>query len=529
MTAFRDYTFLGATQSLCPECLELIPAKIVERAGRVYFHKRCPDHGPREDFVCSDVRWWDRTDYSLPGKVPQLFGVEPRRGCPFDCGLCTDHEQHTCLGLLEINSACNLECPMCFASSGPGGSHLPLDDCLRAIDRLVEVEGRPEILQLSGGEPTIHPRFVDVWNYACDQPIDIVMVNTNGLRLANDRALVETLARRRERTEIYLQFDGFDDDGCRTLRGEPLVAAKLRAVERLGEAGLRTILVCTVQPGVNDDQLGRLVAFAASRPWISGVSFQPACYVGRCVEPATLERRVTFPDVIQGVCAQSSDASRQDPTLEQTCTWVESDFAPLPCAHPNAHTLAYAYRRGGELLPLARFVDLDNHLDLLSGRITFNRERARELVGEYLARLSCGETCSGGASTSVQAVSRQPSREATPRGIADKAATALSPDDMRLAEEFFRRALAEDLGPEDVFRITTTSFMDAYNFDVRQEMKACVHFVLPSGHIVPFSAYNLLYREGRAALPELGSTHRGVRGGRGERRGELVEGASHGH
>ncbi|MGI9430099.1 MAG: radical SAM protein, partial [Bythopirellula sp.] len=101
---YRDYTFLGATQSLCPECLTLVPAKIVERDNRVYFRKRCPTHGPREDFVCSDARWFDRTDYSLPGKVPVSFGVEPQRGCPYDCGLCTEHEQHTCIGLLEITS-----------------------------------------------------------------------------------------------------------------------------------------------------------------------------------------------------------------------------------------------------------------------------------------------------------------------------------------------------------------------------------------------------------------------------------------
>ncbi len=81
---------------------------------------------------------------------------------------------------------------------------------------------------------------------------------------------------------------------------------------------------------------------------------------------------------------------------------------------------------------------------------------------------------------------------------------AASPESA-VAEEFFRRALAEDLAPEDVFRITTTSFMDAYNFDVRQEMKACVHFVLPSGHLIPFSAYNLLYRNGHVPLPELTS------------------------
>jgi len=486
-TNYRDYTFLGATQSLCPECLALVPAKIVERGGRVYFRKRCPTHGPREDFVCSDVRWFDRTDTSLPGKLPVSFGVEPSRGCPFDCGLCTEHEQHTCLGLLEITSACNLECPMCFAGSGPGGAHLSVEDCQRAIDRLVEVEGQPEILQLSGGEPTIHPQFMEIFEYACRLPIDIVMINTNGIRLARDPRFLEQVVQWRHRAEIYLQFDGFDEDTSTSLRGESLVETKLQAIERLGEAGLRTILVATLQPGVNEHELGRLVQFGLERPWITGVSFQPATYTGRYVLPEQLERRITFPDVIQGVAEQTGGQ------------WLETDFSPLPCAHPNAHSLAYAYRRGGEVLPLARFIDLENHIDLLAGRITFNRQRASELVAEYLSRQMCGQN----GCEEESPVRRQAWMGSQAAGRA----LNIDPSLMPLAEAFFGKALDGALQPEDVFRITTTSFMDAYNFDVRQLIKSCVHHILPSGHIIPFSAYNVLYRDGHVPLPKLNLSH----------------------
>ena len=223
MTVFRDYTFLGTTQSLCPDCLKVVPAKIVSRDERVYFRKVCQVHGAREDFICSDVRWFDRNSYSLPGKVPASYGTEVKQGCPYDCGLCSEHEQHTCIGLLEITAGCNLECPMCFAVSGPSGRHLTFDESRAAIDRLVEVEGQPEILQLSGGEPTIHPEFLRIHKYACDQPIDIVMINTNGVRLAKDRRFLEQVGEQKHRTEIYLQFDGFSDDGYEILRGESLL------------------------------------------------------------------------------------------------------------------------------------------------------------------------------------------------------------------------------------------------------------------------------------------------------------------
>ncbi len=79
MTQLRDHTFLGTTQSLCPECLALVPAKIIARGKRVYFRKRCPTHGVREDFVCSDVAHYDQMQYSLPGKVPPRWGSNPTK------------------------------------------------------------------------------------------------------------------------------------------------------------------------------------------------------------------------------------------------------------------------------------------------------------------------------------------------------------------------------------------------------------------------------------------------------------------
>jgi uncharacterized radical SAM superfamily Fe-S cluster-containing enzyme len=289
------------------------------------------------------------------------------------------------------------------------------------------------------------------------------MINTNGVRLASDQRLLDELQQRNRRCEVYLQFDGLDEASSQTLRGEPLLQTKLRAIEELGKRDIRTILVCTVETDVNTQQLGAIVRFGAERPWITGVSFQPATYVGRCPLPETLERRVTFPDIIRGLAEQSAGV------------WQESDFLPLPCAHPNAHSLAYAYREQGRLTPLTRFIDIQNHLDLLANGITFNRGSARDLIAKFMSRQAggCDDSCS---SVALPAAAGFP---------------------------FFRRCLTEDLSPADVFRITTTSFMDAWNFDVRQLMKSCVHHVLPSGHLIPFCAYNLLYRDGRVALPAL--------------------------
>jgi 7,8-dihydro-6-hydroxymethylpterin dimethyltransferase len=489
----RDHTFLGTTQSLCPECLSVVPAKIIVRGTRVYFRKHCPQHGVREDYICSDVSVYDRLEYTVPGKMPQ-FGVEASRGCPLDCGLCTEHEQHTCVGVLEITSSCNLSCPMCYAHSGPGGKHLSFDECTKAIDRLVETEERPEVLQLSGGEPTIHPEFLKILDYGYRQPIDVVMINTNGIRFAHDPELVEAIAQYRQRVDVYFQFDGFDDHINHHLRGESLLEIKLKALENLGRAGIRVTLVTTLQANLNLNQVGRIVQFGLERPWIVGISFQPATYSGRFLLPEQLEERVTFPDVIAALVEQTGRLFRTD------------DFMPLPCAHPNCHSLAYLYRSSQGPVPLTRLIDARQNADLLANGIIFTRPKARQLIEQYLARIGAGcgggnRCCDGGDSNAGQ--SAVPVNQI---GLPVLDRFKIQDSQSSIGDEFFHRVLAEQVSSVDVFRITITSFLDAYNFDVRRLMKCCIHHVLPSGHIIPFCAYNVLYRDGHVQLPALRSS-----------------------
>jgi hypothetical protein len=255
--------------------------------------------------------------------------------------------------------------------------------------------------------------------------------------------------------------------------------------------------VTTLQPDVNDDELGELVRYGLARPWITGLSLQPATYSGRFVLPEELERRITFPDVIREIERQTDGLFRQ------------TDFMPLPCAHPNCHSLAYAYRRNGTVIPLTRLIDAREHLDLLANGITFNRAKARELIEGYLGKAGCcggncgtsacepGDAADNHADSAAPLVQLQMSAESAVPRPAD---ASLLPT---FGDEFFRRALAEDLSQSDVFRITITSFLDAYNFDVRRLMKCCTHHVLPSGHVIPFCAYNVLYRTGIVQLPAL--------------------------
>jgi len=180
------YLFHSQTTSLCETCLKLVPAKVLIEGSDVWYQKRCPEHGVQKTIISTDADYWKRTkDYLKPGDRPLSPQTRTEHGCPHDCGLCPDHEQHSCLAIIEVNEACNLSCPVCFAeSSVKRTGHRDLATIERMLDTLVESEGEPDLLQISGGEPTIHPHFFEILDAAKRRPIRHLMINTNGLRIA---------------------------------------------------------------------------------------------------------------------------------------------------------------------------------------------------------------------------------------------------------------------------------------------------------------------------------------------------------
>lgn len=488
----RDYAFLGLTQSLCPECYAVVPTKIIKRNNRVYFRKTCSEHGSREDFICSDASRYDLVETSLPAKLPAETFVEPQNGCPYDCGLCSEHEQHTCIGVIEITDGCNLTCPMCYAGSAPGKQHKSFEEIKAAVDSLVKAEGRAEVMQMSGGEPTLHPELVRSVEYALSQPVDYVMINTNGIRFANDEELLEQLKPFQDRLEIYFQFDSLEDEQITQLRGQSgLLETKLRALDRLAAFGFNVTLVATLQSGVNDAAPAELVEFAKHRPEVTGLSFQPATYSGRHVLPEQLEQRITFPDVVDNIV--------QDPRNE----YRAEDFFPLPCAHPNCHWISLAVRGGDGFTPLTKLLDAKEHMDLLANGISFTKQQTQTLAQQVLSRLACSDSGCCTPSDAGMGVKASEQTGGVPLPVLTESANdECCSDDV---EAFLQGVVQRAVGARDMLRITITSFLDVYNFDVRRVMKCCTHHVLPSGHIIPFCAYNVLYRNGIAPLPELKS------------------------
>ncbi|MCF4114576.1 radical SAM protein [Dethiosulfovibrio acidaminovorans] len=294
---------IGRTESLCPECLRRIPATRIRRGSRVFLEKTCPEHG---DF--SSVIWrghtpmedWYRRLNRSPRANPQTSELE---GCPYDCGLCPDHRQGTCTAVLEVTKRCDLRCPFCFADGSEGGSDVPMDELIRRLEALSKREEC--VLQLSGGEPTVRDDLPYLVERARSMGFDFVQLNSNGLRISRDLPYLKKLARA-GLDSVYLQFDGVDDSVHRTMRGRPMAEIKSKALENCSRTGVAAILVATLVPGRNLDQIGKIIRYGLSRvPTVRGVHLQPVSYFGRIPYIPKDEDRVTLPEVLELVESQT--------------------------------------------------------------------------------------------------------------------------------------------------------------------------------------------------------------------------------
>src|SRR6266852_3766018 len=364
-----NYVFYELTRTICPECRRVLDGHVLIRDNKVYMRERCPDHGTFEGLVYGDAQLYTNSArFNKPGTIPVEFSAEVKEGCPHDCGLCPDHQQHACLGIIEINSTCNMQCPLCFADAGAGFS-LTLQDVEEILDGFVRTEGYPEVVQFSGGEPTIHPEIVPMLRAAKARHIRHVMINTNGKRIATDDAFLADLAE--IQPAIYFQFDGFSSETYRIIRGEPdILDEKLRALDRLAAIGCKVVLVPAIERGVNDHEIGEIVRFGMRHPAVLGINFQPAFHAGRFMAHDPL-RRMTIPDILRLIEEQTEG------------TFVISDFVPVPCCFPTCNSVTYAYVDCETVLPITRLLDVEDYLDYISNRILpgFGDDVLRALEG----------------------------------------------------------------------------------------------------------------------------------------------------
>jgi uncharacterized radical SAM superfamily Fe-S cluster-containing enzyme len=454
------YLFIGQTTSLCETCLGLVPAKIVEENGRIYYAKRCAEHGVMKTLVSDDPVYWRRTlEYLKPGDRPLAPGTRTERGCPWDCGLCPDHEQHSCVAIVEINEACNLACPVCFADSSPRrATHRSLAEVERMFDALVASEGEPDLVQISGGEPTIHPEILPIIEAARRRPIRHIMLNTNGIRIAGDPAFVDALAAFRPGFEVYLQFDSLNDAALKNIRGAALSRIRRDALAALEARNISTTLVCTVKRGVNDAEIGAIVRHALEYKCVRGVTFQPVQDAGRNDGFDPSSNRIVLSEIRRRI-------------VEDSGVFADGDMIPLPC-NPASISIGYGLRDGGKVIPLTSLVPREALLPSIPNAISF--EKYPELRQRFVDLLSLS-TADTNTSERLGSLLCCLPEVPVPQGS----------------------------GYENVFRVTIVEFLDRFNFCLGNVKRSCVHFVTPEGRIVPFDTYNTFYRPGAAGNARL--------------------------
>jgi 7,8-dihydro-6-hydroxymethylpterin dimethyltransferase len=440
------------TRSLCPKCLKPIIAKVIFEVDSVYQMKKCPDHGDFKILIEKDLSYYLRKDqFNKPGTITPSNTIT-EKGCPFDCGLCPEHEQHSCIGLIEITSACDQHCPACYAKGSRSNNYLSINRIDEMLDFFVRAEGgQAEILQISGGEPTLHHELLQIIDLAMSKNINYIMLNTNGNRLAIDKTFAKKLAKFKNRFEVYLKFNGFTKEANEYFENIPGHDRKLEAIDNLLSSGIPITLVTMIEKGVNENEIGQILEFALNRPGIRGVNFQCVARY-EYAETSSRQSSSTVSDIINYIDQQSSGMISKE------------DIFPLPCnIHGNA--ISFLFRDGKGFSPVTKLIDIYEHLYLVGNTLNFDATK----ISKDILKNSTNSCCSFDLLDLLKPI--------IPKGWLTKT-----------------KEQQKDFINNNTFRISITSFQDRFNFDCNTIKRECVHIITPDLKRIPFSTYNLLYR-----------------------------------
>jgi 7,8-dihydro-6-hydroxymethylpterin dimethyltransferase len=448
---------LKHTTTRCPVCRQPVPGEVWRegvRPAKVFLRRTCPEHGDSSACLASDARFYwlakgsdanaccgGRTEDATPTvpSQPQCCTADGTASGTLGRNAAGHGDQpfetlSTCLALIEIVHSCNLSCPTCYADSplGAGGrvDAVPLDDLQRRITGIIDRKGGLEILQLSGGEPTLHPQFFELLAWAQNHPkIDYVLVNTNGVKLAHDETFAGQFATAaaRRKVQLYLQFDGVQSAAQHALRGADLRSTRERALDRAAAMDLPVTLAMTVTPD-NLAHIWEAIAFGLARPIVHGITFQPLFGSGRLnITPDAPSIRLNTADLLLAAVEQSAGQLKFD------------DFTPLPCGDPNCATIGYLLRLQGKIHSVSEFLDFAQLQGFLKDKVHYTLED--------LARCGC---------------------ETEPLGALLKTL---------------------ELRSSVAFRIMVKPFMDAWTWDQDRIDRCCTHVIRPDGQLDSFCRY----------------------------------------
>lgn len=461
---------LTKTESLCPICLKKIEAIIFSEGEDYYMTKTCPEHGtfqtvlwrggvPMKDWVRNKERAYIEKAVTKVDK-----------GCPFDCGLCEEHRQHTCTALIEVTRNCNLGCKFCFADSyGAKAEEPSLEEILSQYQSVLSISGTCNI-QLSGGEPTVRNDLPEIIKMGNELGFTFIQVNTNGIRLAEDENYVIAL-KRAGLSSVFLQFDGINDNVYKQLRGRELFEKKVKAIENCKKHEIGVVLVPTLVPGVNIDQIGEIIKFGMKQaPAVRGVHFQPVSYFGRIPKTPQDKERITLPEVMSEISKQTDNMIRVESMKPPGCENALCSF------HGN-------------------YIIEDNGLLQVTKRSSCcGTEKAEEGATKAKAYVSRNWSCCSNEEKSKENI-KEESEEKSKENIKENIKEEMKEE---FKEEYSDWDKIIHKLQKNSFSISAMAFQDVWNVNLERIKDCCIHVVTLDGKLIPFCMYNLTNTKGES-------------------------------
>lgn len=454
----RDYTYFTTVRGMCRQCRKVVPARVFFRQGQVWQQSLCPTCENPPALIAADKDWYlSSVLKEMPDRSPLASSHPPVRGCPHDCGPCAFHASPCQLPVLSVTNACQLRCPICFTYNRADRLyHLPVDEMRRTVDWIIESSGSVDLINITGGEPTLHPQILDILD-CCRRPqIGRITMNSNGLRLAEDKGLCRELADRN--IYVILSCNTFDPAVSQQLHGQDLVAAKLKAIDNLTAAGVKMTLLNVMIRGVNEDAIGGIWSLMRRNDSILSLTVQTMTYTGQGGGCFAKTNHMPVDEAARIVCRQTGGE------LEF------GDFVTRPSAHPLCYLICYALKADVSMVPFARFSDASRLSDLIRDSYLVRPDEGQEFFADVINQLY--------AQGRTQHL-----------GVLRKLVEELYPAGKSLAA-FDRQRIAESA----VRTVYVHTHMDEDTFDCSRAMMCPDLVPAQPGRLIPACTYNLFYR-----------------------------------
>ncbi|MBW3011243.1 radical SAM protein, partial [Candidatus Woesearchaeota archaeon] len=448
--------------------------------------KTCPEHGEFKDFISGNVKFWlkmERTGFEdAPGI--QNANTKYTGNCPNDCGICDHHLSNACVANIDLTNRCNLKCPVCFANANAAGyvCELTFEQVRNIVKTLLATKPIPcQVVQFAGGEPTIHPQFVEIIKMCKKEGIRYMQAATNGVKLASDngefaKACVDAGLR-----QIYLQFDGIGEEVYQKTRGNgKLWKIKQKCIENCRKAGLMVVFVPTIVKGVNDHQVWDILQYAIDNIDImNGVSYQPVSFCGRIPQKEVMEMRYTMTDVVDAI-ERGSHGKLQ----------TMRDWYPLSFASPMSKLLSAT--TGKPVLTITNHAQCGAGTYLLVNKETKESIPLSAIFDFEHVMLEMNELAKKAKATKLSNMITKVKGFNILRKywIAENAPKDLSfMKFMRTLEGMMGGAKEEDQ-KWVMLVVLGMHFQDKYSFRLDRVRRCVIHYGAPDGKLYPFCAYN---------------------------------------